>query len=181
MAKIVIRHYFGDNPHFDGNTTAELKERIENHLVKHENDCWTYAGAYSYHRPVKGRDEIRQKYIMLKGEGINVRRFLIESFLEGALDDTLRLKMVCGNPKCINPEHAGYYEMEDHTAIFHPQDIQEVCGKGHAIAGDNAQRRTDGNGYKCKTCRQEYNRAEYLKNRESRIAYARAKREKVEA
>lgn len=173
--KIEIRHYFGDNPHFDGNTTVVLKERIEQHITKSDNGCWTYAGAYAHHRPVKGGDEIRQKYVTFRGENVNVRRFLIESYLEGALDDNLRLKMVCGNAFCVRPEHAGYYEMTDHPAIFHPQSPQDFCDKGHALTGENAAPR-EGGRVRCKTCRKEYDRQHYLANRDRKLAYNLAKR-----
>ena len=172
----VLTYYGADA---DVTVGLDLNEKIESKIMRQDNGCWIYDGYYTQvrERIAQGEDYLQLVSLPYKGFWVNVRRYLIESINKMPLDREVRIKMTCGEPKCINPEHAGYLVADDQMLVHFEFQRKTHCDKGHDLA-IHGKRRTDGVGsMRCDTCRKEYSRAKYLNNRDHYIAYAQAKRE----
>ena len=147
MAK--IKTYMGDNPNVDINKTATAKQRLETKIQKEEDGCWTWTG---------GIDRGMPTYTYARGKKINIRRYMIESSRQGDLPKSIILSTSCGNSRCVNPDHIGYYNLRDSANINmadkHPFTFKDgKCSRGHDVTLPGAIKIRKGTGQqRCVEC-----------------------------
>lgn len=120
--------------------------RAEFPTTESETTCLVWTGPM---RKVKSRNDTRPQ-MKVKDKWLYVARF-VWAVLYEPLPDTARLRNVCGNVRCVNPDH---YTRTD-----------RFCKFGHALTGGNLhiQKVKDpitGNTYfgeRCRQCQREYN------------------------
>ena len=129
-------------------STTEVLKRMANYqLIKYaefpdentETECVIWHGSMNFK---KGRNDATPQMRMPKG-WVMVRRYAWD-LLYSKLDSKVRLRNICGNQRCINPDH--------HTRT------DSFCKFGHALVGDNlhTQHAVDaitGNPYTYERCR----------------------------
>lgn len=140
-----------------------ILDRFNTKYIVSEDGCWNWTGT------VAGKGNHKYGVIRLDGgrsaKKMNAHRVSYMLF-KGDLDDSLVINHLCGNTKCVNPDHLEQVTQKVNTEKGNTGKHQRDkinCINGHPYSDDNTYINPKG-GRICRVCLREAQKRHYYKN-----------------
>lgn len=115
--------------------------------VNRTSKCWIWTGSTDQHG--YGYFRINKELVVLAHRFAYVERC-------GAIPEGLELDHVCRNRSCVRPDHLEPVTRRENVQRgYSPSTITAatgVCGRGHAMSGENTYVSPGDGGRRCRTC-----------------------------
>jgi len=134
------------NGHHAKVSRGTLVQQLECKISFDDDGCWRWTGATSF------------------GYGVHKRRRAHRTVYETLTGNNAgeHLHHLCGNTRCVNPDHLQPMAVADHRQTHTSQITQ--CKHGHDLTDENVTRTTLGH-RQCRKCRREYARRAYARKK----------------